>query len=602
MKRLFAALLALTICCLLFHPARAQATSRADVRLDLTPVQGENDELFLEVGLTVANGQAEEFISNVELVYDNHTIASIPECYGSSDLFFRTDALGPSFSTTYNEFTVTLYYIDFDGSAMENYYPVAISGHYAAPSLRFSRTASAIDAQNHVTLTYTLENDGRIPLSNLTISDPADPDGEVAYLDLLDVGRSRSFTLDLTLSRETRSAPEVRYTAPGLSGTQLTALEPITLSPSLPSLVLTVKSDLSSISAGETATLTLSVSNSGGTDFPSVTISEESLGVIAENVAMEVGKVNTYTKVVNPAQTTRYRFTATAKDAAGNNYSAFSDYLTLEVLPAAVTDPNQLLQLEVSTPSTTLEVPGEVALSFVVRNLSQGPLSQLTISDGKGNVLTRSASMEPGTATFDLTIAVPESAAYSFLAEALLTDGTPVQSASAPLEIHVLQTGLIPSPGDSEPTTLPVNSGSGLSPWLLVLFIFLILLIIACIVVLVMLQLRARRRRAARDDDDDFVTSYTQDEYEDREGYDYEYSPASDEDARAEISRFASQYSPRRSAVQRPPQEPVYRPQEPAYRPEPEEDDEPTVYHAPHDRRPPVRREPRTREDYHPRS
>lgn len=591
MKRLLSALAALFICLLLL-PLPAGAVARADLRLNIVPVQGENDQLILEVDLTVANGSPDQFISNVELVYDNHTIASQPEIYGSSDLFLRTQPLGISYSTTYNDFPITLYYIDFDGAAMENTYYVAVGGQYAEPELSFTRTASAMDEQGKIQLSYTLRNDGDMPLANLRISDSAVSGDEVATLDYLEVGHSKTFTQSLTVTKTVESKPQVSYTVSGGSARvyQL-SLEPLTLTPSNPKLALTLKSDLNSILSSDRATLTLNISNEGNIPFTSVTISDESLGKIAEGISMEVGKVNTYTKIVNPTKTTSYRFTAVATDASGKSYSFSSDPLTIEVLPAESPAPAGQLELEVTAGQTSLDAPGEVSFSMVVRNTGQDSMEQLTISDGRGNVLTRTSTLEPGVQVFNISISVDETTSFTFLAEALQPDGQPVQAASAPLEILVNAPQLTDTPQSlsPEPSSIPVNSGTtGFSPWLLVLFIFLILLIIACIVVLVILQVRSRRRRQA-EEAEDFITStvYTTPDFSPPDSHGY-VEP--DEDARAEISRFASQYSPRK-ADPAPPRPAVPEPQEA------EEDDEPTVYKA---RAQQPRREPRTRQDYRP--
>lgn len=316
-------------------PLPAGAVARADLRLNIVPVQGENDQLILEVDLTVANGSPDQFISNVELVYDNTPRQPAGNLRALGPVSGAPQPLGISYSTTYNDFPITLYYIDFDGAAMENTYYVAVGGQYAEPELSFTRTASAMDEQGKIQLSYTLRNDGDLPLANLRISDSAVSGDEVATLDYLEVGHSKTFTQSLTVTKTVESKPQVSYTVSGGSARvyQL-SLEPLTLTPSNPKLALTLKSDLNSILSSDRATLTLNISNEGNIPFTSVTISDESLGKIAEGISMEVGKVNTYTKIVNPTKTTSYRFTAVATDASGKSYSFSSDPLTIEVLPA----------------------------------------------------------------------------------------------------------------------------------------------------------------------------------------------------------------------------------------------------------------------------
>lgn len=104
---------------------------------------------------------------------------------------------------------------------------------------------------------------------------------EVATLDYLEVGHSKTFTQSLTVTKTVESKPQVSYTVSGGSARvyQL-SLEPLTLTPSNPKLALTLKSDLNSILSSDRATLTLNISNEGNIPFTSVTISDESLGKI----------------------------------------------------------------------------------------------------------------------------------------------------------------------------------------------------------------------------------------------------------------------------------------------------------------------------------
>lgn len=587
MKRILTALLALL---LLLAPMTCvlAVEVRADVRMQFTPLQTAADELILEVDMRVANGDSASSITNVELVFDNETIATRGQIFGGESVFLRTTPLGIPYSLMDDTIRITLYYTDFDGAPMEYNFDIVVHGEAAEPEIKFSRTAEPLAGENKMRLTYILQNSGVIPVANLTVRDSLSQN-DIAFLNYLDVGQSKAFTLDVTLTGDMVSKPELSYTlASGAGKVYQLNLEPLTLAVRKPSLTLSLKSDLNSVIFGEKATLTLSVTNDGNVPFDSVTVSDAAIGAVAENTAMDVGKVSTYTKIVNPETTTDYRFTAVAKDSTGASYTFTSNPLSVEVLPAAEEQtPEEVLTLAVESALTTLDAPGEVNFSFVVKNAGQTPLQQLTISDGKGNVLTRVSSLEPGVQVFNISISVAESTSFTFLAEALQQDGTPVRAGSEPLQIQVALP--IATPEDVEVQVLPsvdeepANGPMRLTPWLLILFIFLILLIVACIAALVLLLVRARRRKNALPDDDDYVTAavYTQDR---EDGDDYPYAP-SEEEARAQISRFAEQYS-RQAKVETPAYSPV-------------DDEEPTVYktRAPRDHTP--QKEPRTRQDYH---
>lgn len=573
MKRIWTILLSFCLVLILFGPTPVYA-AQADVRMNVNPVQTSSGDTVLEIDVAVVNGGVLDSITYFEITFNNQTIASTDRIQGGNDVFLRSSPLGTNFYEMPSSFQLMVYYMDFDGTPMERSATVYMPSTGA--DISFTRTAAS--NKDQIKLTYTVKNTGNVALVNLTISDEPTI-GRIGTIDYLEAGQSKTLEHDLTLTKDVTSSPVVSYYASGSSTPMEKKLEALELKYNMPKLSIVIKADLESISAGDKVTLTYNVTNEGNVDFTNATISDPTLGTIEENISIEAGKMKNYSKIIQPGETTEYVLTVNGKDANGNDYSAKSNSLKIEVMTPTVSK----LEISAATDRTDLSEAGNVSFNVTVRNTGETTLSQVAITDEDGDVYSRISSMEPGELLFPITIHVAETTVFTFKVEGLSPQGETVSATSSPLEIKV---PLLPD-GETLPSASPssVNGpSSGLSPWILVLFIFILLLILSIIVVLVMLQVRARRRASANADDE-FITQsqYTQDRYNN-------YSTDLDEEARAEISQYAAQYGPQRKAP--PPRPPVQQPYAPA--PLDDDENEPTVYKA----QQPKRREPRTRQDF----
>lgn len=597
MKKFVSSLMALLICICLF-PVAAHAAS-ADVRLNITPMRTTSNGIVLEINVSVAGGAPGSQIENFEITYQNETIATLPAVASGGQNFIRSAELGFEYDDMPPSFYVTVYYLDFDGTPMDGQFQVNMP--LLNPDISFTRTVAA-SASGVYRFTYTLQNTGDVALHNLNVSDDAAVIGQVGSVSYLDINETKTFEKDVTLTQNITSIPKVTYTVYGSSQTYEKTLEALPISFNNPKIKIELKADLTSIHSGESVTLTYAIINEGNVPFTGASITDPTIGTLEENISISVGSSKSWSKILTPTESTRYTFSFTGRDASGQIYTVTSTPLSIEVLPPLQTQSK--LEIQVNTPITSLESPGEVTFNVLVRNSGETTLQQLSLGDGRGNVLQRFDSLVPSDRLFSIPVSVTESTTFTFVVEGLDPNGEKITAASNPIEIKV--NGLLPEGESPTPSGEIQQSPGGLSPWVLMIFIFVLLLILACIVVLVMLQLRARKRRkrknAQKNSGDAYTTDsfytenryteerYTEDRYNAPANYD---SPEFDEDARAEISRFASQYGPKRNLPNIPLNSPIE--DLPLYA---QDEDEQTVYKAPKRPSAPPSGEPRTRQDF----
>lgn len=555
--------------------------AHADVQVSFKPTENREGSVVLEIDITVGNGEMGQSIGRLEFRYENELIASIDSVSARSNAFARSNSLGMSLTAMTSDAEVEVSYIDFDGTPVTRLLTVPFQA--AEPRLTFKRTASAsaVNAGESVKLTYIVKNEGSVLLNDLEVYDEIV--GIVGTIDELYPGDMREFNIDYKMEQDVKSQPQVSYRTAYSAQSAVMLLDAMNLVITNPKLTVTLKSDVTSIQAGDSVTLVCSVVNEGNVAFSNVTISDETLGSIIDSARIEVGKAYSWNKLIKPVNSQNYMFTVTAVDAGGNSYTAASNIVAVEVAASDAMEDASLLEVSVTPNTKELDQPGEITFNVLLRNNGTQDVTGVTLSDQNGNVIERINSLPAGDQMIPIAVSVMESGAYYFVVDATLPSGSKVQRITTPVNIEVKAVPPVeqtPAPSDipEESDALSVNPGSstrGISPWVVMLLIVVVLLIIACVSALVILQVRAGRRS-----DEEESAHYVPPQNYERPRAVPPAQPTDSYDYREEISRVATEYSrplpPQDQPVQRPErrfaQNDLYRD---------EDEDVQTVYHAP---------------------
>ena len=95
---------------------------------------------------------------------------------------------------------------------------------------------------------------------------------------------------------------------------------------------LSLKSDKDTVSAGEEAVLTASISNTGNTTLTDIKLLDnQGNAVQAEGSSLAAGASTTANVTITPQETGNYTYTVSAKDPEGGEVSATSNQVTVTV-------------------------------------------------------------------------------------------------------------------------------------------------------------------------------------------------------------------------------------------------------------------------------
>ncbi|MDR0396142.1 MAG: hypothetical protein LBH66_02425 [Oscillospiraceae bacterium] len=241
-----------------------------------------------------------------------------------------------------------------------------------------------------VTMEYSFENTGDVNLLDLYIMDKGL--GIVKKEDLLveslSVGASVTKSWTFKMGAATVSSqPTIYYTPEGLgksvSGTVPKVIEIIPVKIDI-TAALTASKDV--INRGESVSLVCEIKNAGSVSYKDITISDATLGVIAQNISLGAKKTYKETKSVKVSAPTSYRFDITGSDANGNPLSLSSNEITVQTREDA-----KPVSLSISIESDRDVIytdPATAVFIITVRNTGEEITNDIVVSAEGKNIYT----------------------------------------------------------------------------------------------------------------------------------------------------------------------------------------------------------------------
>ena len=299
----------------------------------------------------------------------------------------------------------------------------ALSGEYAASG-------------DWIALSYTVRNNSEYPITTLTVSDTLL--GEIASIERLEAGESRTVIRRVQITKDCRSEPSARFSLGGHLRTVSIA----------PADIRVEKTDLKAklrFETREEQTVTLEVTNGGNAPVYGVKAAENTLGDMGESAdRLDPGASVTFLRACRPGG--RYQCVVTAVSAAGKSVSARSNEILGENGIGPVSEAPASLSAERDEDGQvfiTLFNPGpETWRNVTVRELSSGREDTFSfVPAGE----TRALWTPPADAT------------GPFAFEAGLTDGTAL---SASLEVAAPATTQPPEETEKAGRGVPALNGA----------------------------------------------------------------------------------------------------------------------------------------------
>ena len=344
--------------------------------------------------------------------------------------------------------------------------PTAIPEPTAAPEpqIRFTRDLSGSYAEygNKITISYTVRNEGPVPVENIVITDG--PVGEVGRIERLEPGERKTMSAGVRITQTCTSAPSITYEYGGRSYSDERSAQQVYVADVRVRVELSA--DKTNVAPGEMVTLRLNVVNEGNVSLYGLRASEPVLGDLGSVVsALKPGDESVITRTVQMKSTNTFQFAIEGSSDAGGTVSAQSNEMSVLVTPVAA---QILLSLRAEADRTELTGPGEVVFSLYVSNdcsleLRNVELFEETRGKIRDLVFVPTGEMPVITESYEVT----ESGSYCFQARVTDSVGDRMTVYSEPIEITLQEAGA-PSgqptiePAESSPqeTAIPVLDGA----------------------------------------------------------------------------------------------------------------------------------------------
>lgn len=329
-----------------------------------------------------------------------------------------------------------------------------------APQVWFSRDFSSRYAEygDQITLSYTVQNDGQLPIENVLIQDTLV--GEVGTVERIEPGERKRLNVRVQVTQSCSSQPTLTYDCAGQSYTETRSAESISLADV--NLQVRLEADKTSVAPGEMVTLRLLLTNQGDVRLYGLHGSEPVLGEMGSLVsALAPGEEYTVTRTVQMKSTGTFQFTVEGSSDTGGAISVQSNEMSVLVTPVAA---EIQLSLRAEADQTELYGPGKVAFSLYVDNECSLELRNVSLSEETRGDIRQLAFVPTGEMPVIIQeYEISESGTYRFRAQVTDSVGDVLTVYSEPIEIAVLEERESASPSP-EPTVQATQMGPSASP------------------------------------------------------------------------------------------------------------------------------------------
>lgn len=321
----------------------------------------------------------------------------------------------------------------------------------------FSRDLSSRYAEvgTTVTLSYTVRNDGVLPVNDITVRDGLV--GKVGSVDVLEPGQKKTFSARVKVTQTCTSSPVISYEYNGEKLSKRCSEKSIYLADV--DIQVELKTDKKEVAPGEYVTLRLQISNKGNVHLYSMQVSEPVLGEIASSVSsLPPGEECVITRTVQMKSGADFCFTVSGRSDTGLPFTVQSNEIAVAVIPVAA----QIdMQLSASADRTELSAPGEVRFSLRLNNRCPIELRNVTVLENTHGEVKNFAFVPTGEMpAVEQVYQVSESGVYQFKAQVADSVGDQVTVYSEPVYITVGDKPVEPTVEPSEmPQTIDIPDG-----------------------------------------------------------------------------------------------------------------------------------------------
>lgn len=277
-------------------------------------------------------------------------------------------------------FYIQYSYTAEDGSVARKqesyYYPIEDAGAVAQVEINRYITPSMARNGQKVSVIYEVVNTGTVDVTDVTIKESstiAKSNGRIA---LVKAGEKETYTFTVTMAKkDLTSSAAISYKAGGKTYSETLPAQKIKYGDV--KLNATLTADKKGGLVGDTIKLTLTLKNTGKTNYENITVTDPTLGTVFSGLKVEAGKSITEVKEITIAKSASYQFSVTG-DASGATVETATDPVSITAV-----DPGKAVSLTVTAEAdkpTIYILPDVVKFTVKVANTSDVDAANVTVS------------------------------------------------------------------------------------------------------------------------------------------------------------------------------------------------------------------------------
>ncbi len=356
-----------------------------------------------------------------------------------------------------------------------------------------------------VSVIYEVSNVGTVDVTDVVIRESSTISKSTGKIDSVKAGEKKTHTFTVTMgTKNLTSNANITYKAGGREYTE--SIGNATIKYGTVKLSASVKADKKGGNIGDTVKLTLTLKNSGKSDYQNITVSDPSLGAIFSGLTVKAGETVTKEKELTISKSGSYQFTVAGTDASGNTVETATDRITVTAV-----DPAQAARLNVSLSADNdklYTLPDVVTFTVQVTNYGLSEAKDVTVSASGVDLYTFDSIKAGETKTFKRDVMVEMTGSFRFDARTKDQLGETVVFQSNVVRISKVRPEatptMVPIPAPQMPELEELPTDDGLPPYVdtlqsgLVIARYVALGIGAAAVLLIVIGAASRVAKAAK--------------------------------------------------------------------------------------------------------
>lgn len=332
------------------------------------------------------------------------------------------------------EVVYTLRYKDADGKDQQVKAIAAIGYTGEKVDLQVTRTLSpeVVRTGGTASVVYELYNSGTIELTGIKITEKITKSPQT--ITSIKAGEKKTLTFTAKMgSNNLTSSAKITYKAKGDSKTRELSLDEMTVPVAVNDLSVTLSADKESVNIGDTVVLTMTVENNGNITYSNVSVTDEKLGTVFEDLTIPPAASFTKEKEVTVLEPSRYTFTLKLSDNTG-----MTNTKTTNSTSVSAYDPEKELKLTLLLTCDKESIdamPADATMTLVVTNVSSVDCEKVAITHGATQIASIAALKAGESETIKRDYTLSQAGQFRFTATTKDTIGNEVSFDSNTLSI-----------------------------------------------------------------------------------------------------------------------------------------------------------------------